>query len=615
MATPLVSLEARMQRFVATSPRIILGSASSSRRQIMDEVAQKYGFKYSVSTAGIDEKAIRYEEPRQLVLALAHAKRDAILAKMSEQERGGGGDGGSGPFLLTCDQVVVHAGVILEKPESEDECRRFIRGYATMPASTVGSVLVTDVSRGTSVEAVDVSTVHFSPIPDDVVDTLIAEGECMWCAGGLMRDAFYDVGVSLRGACGSAEPVSRLLSVARTALGLMCDVTRPSELMGQGGRGGADAGQTPVTLLGQHYLSHRELGSAHSPGGGSQRVYLQEICTFDAAEVPKQVPRIGREGAVPLASLHWWVDPSARVVVSRLGGRAPRVKVSLSGGGRVCFHAAGTPGVSAAAGGGPDQAGAAQEDYTFTLPNLVLHDPLSSACAVRWKGTMVVEGPGGGLVARLNLSGEGEVSGVLEARVSADAKAVRVGAFRGSLSTSVHVATSGAGLGMEGTVYDAASGAALITTLDLRALGPMRLPRLWSAIHDALLYADPALGAGGKAADALASALTSHLPALSFSALHSRDMGAPGGAAGAGAAAGPGGAAVAGGGGADNGSSSDDEQPPPLQTAGSAGAETRGNLSGPDTRAVPPCYKAERAAGKHLRYQLHCTLAAMPARL
>jgi hypothetical protein len=33
-----------------------------------------------------------------------------------------------------------------------------------------------------------------------------------------------------------------------------------------------------VTLLGQHYLSHRELGSTHSPGGGSQRVYLQEVC-------------------------------------------------------------------------------------------------------------------------------------------------------------------------------------------------------------------------------------------------------------------------------------------------------------------------------------------------
>ena len=107
--------------------------------QIMDQLAQEYGFQYHVMTAGIDEKAIRSRNPHDLVLALGRAKRDAILAQMraaeagttatSVQGNGGSGDssGSPGPLLLTCDQVVVHEGRILEKPENDAECREWIR--------------------------------------------------------------------------------------------------------------------------------------------------------------------------------------------------------------------------------------------------------------------------------------------------------------------------------------------------------------------------------------------------------------------------------------------------------------------------------------------------------
>lgn len=33
---------------------------------------------------------------------------------------------------------------------------------------------------------VDVNTVVFAPFPEDVVDAIVDEGECMYCAGGLM---------------------------------------------------------------------------------------------------------------------------------------------------------------------------------------------------------------------------------------------------------------------------------------------------------------------------------------------------------------------------------------------------------------------------------------------
>lgn len=73
------SMEGRLASLLASKPRIILGSASSSRRGIMDELAARHGFKYDVRTADIDERAIfghHREEfaPRELVCELAHAK-------------------------------------------------------------------------------------------------------------------------------------------------------------------------------------------------------------------------------------------------------------------------------------------------------------------------------------------------------------------------------------------------------------------------------------------------------------------------------------------------------------------------------------------------------------
>ena len=93
---------------------------------------------------------------------------------------------GARRLLITCDQVVVHRGIIREKPTSASEAREFIRGYGLDPPSTVGSTMVTDLSSGKSASAVDVNTVVFDEIPDDVVNAIVDEGKCMFCAGGLM---------------------------------------------------------------------------------------------------------------------------------------------------------------------------------------------------------------------------------------------------------------------------------------------------------------------------------------------------------------------------------------------------------------------------------------------
>lgn len=47
------SLAARFASFLASHPRIILGTASQSRKAIMDELCQQYSFSYEVIKADI----------------------------------------------------------------------------------------------------------------------------------------------------------------------------------------------------------------------------------------------------------------------------------------------------------------------------------------------------------------------------------------------------------------------------------------------------------------------------------------------------------------------------------------------------------------------------------
>lgn len=154
--------------------KITLGSKSFTRKSILTEM----GLPYEIEVAGIDEKAIRFEDPNQLVTALALAKADAIrkIIKNDDQDT----------FLITCDQVVVYDGQICEKPNDETQARAFIKSYGKKPVSTVGSIAVTDLATGAVFSKNDTNTITFSNIPDATIDALIQEGTCLQCAGGLM---------------------------------------------------------------------------------------------------------------------------------------------------------------------------------------------------------------------------------------------------------------------------------------------------------------------------------------------------------------------------------------------------------------------------------------------
>lgn len=151
--------------------RLILGSQSASRK----EVLARMGYHFETISPDIDEKTIRRKDPGELTLALARAKAQALLSKLKLHEPS---------ILITCDQVVVCKGAILEKPENRDEAKKFLQGYAQHPAETVTSIVVVNTRTGESREGTDIARVHFHPIASEAIDAYIESGDAFTRAGG-----------------------------------------------------------------------------------------------------------------------------------------------------------------------------------------------------------------------------------------------------------------------------------------------------------------------------------------------------------------------------------------------------------------------------------------------
>lgn len=74
-----------------------------------------------------------------MVLLIAHAKAAALLPKIAS------------PSILICsDQVIRCNGEVREKPENEEEARRFLKSYREHPAECINGVVVYNTGTGTS---------------------------------------------------------------------------------------------------------------------------------------------------------------------------------------------------------------------------------------------------------------------------------------------------------------------------------------------------------------------------------------------------------------------------------------------------------------------------------
>lgn len=153
--------------------KIILGSKSAGRKKIMEEM----GYEFNILVSDIDEKAIRFDDPKELTINIAKAKAISLQDKIFEPA-----------ILITSDSVVVCNNEILEKPQNEEEARKFLELYRDFPATVVSSVVVTNTLNSKQIFDVDAATIYFSPFSETEISNFIKDGSVFNNAGGFRID-------------------------------------------------------------------------------------------------------------------------------------------------------------------------------------------------------------------------------------------------------------------------------------------------------------------------------------------------------------------------------------------------------------------------------------------
>ncbi|WP_026537716.1 Maf family protein [Arthrobacter sp. 9MFCol3.1] len=203
--------------------RLILASQSPARTKLL----QNAGIAHEVLVSDVDEDAVqaRYgvTDPHDTALLLARAKAEAV-ASLPEAD---------GAIVIGCDSVFEFDGEAHGKPYTADVAReRMLRMSGGMGVLHTGHWLVdcrdtdTDTedgdggARGTGATLGSVSSaeVHFMEMSTEEIETYIATGEPLQCAGSFTIDGYG--GAFIRKVDGDPHTVVGLsISTLRALLG------------------------------------------------------------------------------------------------------------------------------------------------------------------------------------------------------------------------------------------------------------------------------------------------------------------------------------------------------------------------------------------------------------
>ena len=281
------------------------------------------------------------------------------------------------------------------------------------------------------------------------------------------RDWYAIQGSQLLKAEKASDSVERMLAVCRSLIDFLIDLLRP----------GIRYSDTPSVILGQHYLSHRELGALYR--GDVTRAYVQELCSFDPIESPVPCAKYKAPGHQDVATFKVHFIPRAHARLRKegiIGSGLPYIEVALPGSGAITF---------------PRHA----EEYTFKLPSIVLVSPCSEECPIDLDGTLSIECPATGLRADLRFKPwkDSQVKGeVTRLAYLGDKTQPQVVKIEGRWDDQV--TAYGLEIASEGVLFDAADSPLpqiqVPMTIRLGNPGPRVVPRFWSALIEAVLYTD-----------------------------------------------------------------------------------------------------------------------------
>ena len=194
----------------ASSPRLILASASPARRKLLED--SRIAFTVRVSSVDEDAALATANEqaraqgragltPAETASLLAQLKAQAVAAELAAE-------GVRDALVLGCDSVFEFEGVAYGKPHTAEAARERIStmsgnygvlhtGHALVDLRDIelGAELPTASELPTVAELPTVSelrsaTVHFDELSPEEIEAYIATGEPLWVAGSFTLDGY-----------------------------------------------------------------------------------------------------------------------------------------------------------------------------------------------------------------------------------------------------------------------------------------------------------------------------------------------------------------------------------------------------------------------------------------
>ena len=172
---------------VSTPLRLVLGSTSSYRRQLLE----RFGIPFTVAASNVDETPLPAESPADLAHRLARSKAEAVAKRHRNC------------LVIGSDQLAVCGPDVLGKPASGERAIAQLRKLSGQRVTFNTAVHLLNSDTGANEGYLDVTTVHFRKLSDEEIQRYVARDRPYDCAGGFKIEA---LGVTLFNRVESNDP-------------------------------------------------------------------------------------------------------------------------------------------------------------------------------------------------------------------------------------------------------------------------------------------------------------------------------------------------------------------------------------------------------------------------
>lgn len=163
-----------------TSPRIILGSTSLYKRQLLAQVVKDF----TVEDSQVDERAYHQTTVKETVRVLAEEKAHALLAKHR----------GTNTIIITTDVVGELQGKFLGKPESLHEARDMIRSYSGRDVIIWCGTTITNAATGKMLTDVQKAVISFNGLTDEMIEKYLQDTQPLDKGGAIAIEEIEEQG-------------------------------------------------------------------------------------------------------------------------------------------------------------------------------------------------------------------------------------------------------------------------------------------------------------------------------------------------------------------------------------------------------------------------------------